>query len=137
MSAVYLPICRLELSSGALTRYPYLSAPTYLHGVRSTETLNRISSLHASLGPPSLKHFAACLLVPHSRLAHANAPLPLPMVHFGHALTSPPFKPAGWTPCEADQSQTVAKSMWFIIIISSSSSSSRMPDPSIGPGWPR
>ncbi|KAK1483497.1 hypothetical protein CTAM01_13377 [Colletotrichum tamarilloi] len=48
----------LELSSEALTRYPYLSAPTYLDGVRSTETLNRISSPHAS---PSALRFSSTL----------------------------------------------------------------------------
>ncbi|KXH36277.1 hypothetical protein CNYM01_09565 [Colletotrichum nymphaeae SA-01] len=98
MSAVSLAtgLWTLEPSSEALTRYSYLSAPTYLDGVRSTETLNRISSPHASyLNPPFLKRFAACLLVPHYRLAHANAPLPA--VHSGYALTSPPFEPAGWT----------------------------------------
>ncbi|KXH30112.1 hypothetical protein CSIM01_00826 [Colletotrichum simmondsii] len=76
ISAVSLAtgLSTLELSE-ALTRYPYLSAPTYLHGVRSTKTLNRISSPHASLDPPFLKRFAACLLVPHYRLAHANCTL--------------------------------------------------------------
>ncbi|UQC86056.1 uncharacterized protein CLUP02_11555 [Colletotrichum lupini] len=52
----------LELSSEALTRYPYLSAPTYLDGPSVSQ---------------ALWHFAACLLVLHYRLAHADASLPI------------------------------------------------------------